>query len=70
MNLHAMRVIICTKPFAEQRFVRIKRNTSIVYAIYSQLQIGWQRIWRLYLKSFSLVPGVSGFSWDSSFITW
>ena len=25
---------------------------------------------RLFLETFNLVPGVPGFSWDSSFITW
>ena len=28
---------------------------------YSQLQIGWHRIWRLFLKTFNLVPGEPGF---------
>ena len=28
---------------------------------YSQLQIGWHRILRLFLKTFNLVPGVPGF---------
>jgi len=32
--------------------------------IYGQLQIGWHRIWRLFLKTFNLVPGVPKFSWD------
>jgi len=39
-------------------------------AMYSQLQIGWHSILRLFLKTFNLVPGVPGFSWDSSFINW
>jgi len=39
-------------------------------AMYSQLQIGWHRFLRLFLKTFNLVPGVPGFSWDSSFINW
>ena len=38
--------------------------------LYSQLQIGWHSILRLFLKAFNLVPGVPGFSWDSSLITW
>jgi len=40
---------------------------------YSQLQIGWHRILRLFLIFFNLVPGVPEFSWDLSvvlFITW
>jgi len=37
---------------------------------YSQLQIVWHSILRLFLKTFNSVPGVPGFSWDSSFITW
>ena len=41
-----------------------------IYCIYSQLQIRWHSILRLFLKTFNLVPGVPGFSWDSSFITW
>jgi len=31
---------------------------------YSQLQIGWHSILRFFLKTFDLVPGVLGFSWD------
>ena len=38
-------------------------------ALYSQLQIGWHSILRLFRKTFNLVPGVPGFSWDSLFIT-
>ena len=34
------------------------------YRNYGQLHIGWHRILRLFLKTFSLVPGVPGFSWD------
>ena len=37
---------------------------------YSQLQIGWHSTVRLFLKTFNLVPGVPGFSWDLSFISW
>ena len=37
---------------------------------YNQLQIGWHSILRLFLQTFNFVPGVPGFSWDSSFITW
>ena len=40
------------------------------YCAYSQLQIGWQSISRLFLKTFDLIPGVPGSSQDSSFITW
>jgi len=35
----------------------------------SKLQIGWQSILRLFLKTFDLVPGVPKFSLDSSAIT-
>jgi len=39
---------------------------------YSQLQIGWHRILRLFLKTFNLVPGIPGFLLNSSlsFISW
>jgi len=33
----------------------------------SQLQIVWNRIWRLFLKTFNFVPGVPGLLWDLSF---
>ena len=35
---------------------------------YSLLQTGWHRILRLILKTFNLVPGVPGFSWDLSLL--
>jgi len=35
---------------------------------YSRLQIGWQKILRLFLETFNLVPGVPGFSWDLSWV--
>ena len=35
---------------------------------YSRLQIGWNRILRLFLKTFNLVPRVPGFSWDLSLL--
>jgi len=38
--------------------------------MYSQLQKGRHWILRLFLKTFNLVPGVPGFSWDVPFITW
>ena len=38
--------------------------------LYSQLQIGRHSILRLFLKTFKLVPGVPGFSWDVPSITW
>jgi len=34
--------------------------------IHSRVQIGWQKILRLFLKTFNLVPGEPGFSWDLS----
>jgi len=37
--------------------------------IYSQLQIEWHTILRLFLKTFDLVPDVPGFSLDWSSIT-
>jgi len=37
-------------------------------AMYNQLQIGWHRILRIFLKSFNLVPGVPRFSWDLSLV--
>jgi len=48
------------------------RQDSLIYetSIYNQLQIGWHSILRLLVNTFNLVPGVAGFSWDSSFITW
>jgi len=45
-------------------------NKSHVANTYSQMQIGWHSILRLFLKTFNLVPDVPGFSWDSSLITW
>jgi len=35
---------------------------------YSQLQIGWHRIFRFFLKTFHIVPGVPGFLWDQSLV--
>jgi len=34
------------------------------------ISINFQFSLRLFLKTFTLVPGLLGFSWDSSFITW
>ena len=45
-------------------------NMSHVANTYSQLQIGWHSILRLFLKTFNLVPDVPGFSWDLSFVVW
>jgi len=41
---------------------------SVILCMYScsQLQIGWHSILRLFLKTFDWVPGVPGFSRDSS----
>ena len=43
-------------------YARDHSNSSHVGVvdIYSQLQIGWHRIWRLFLKTFNLVPGLPG----------
>jgi len=49
---------------------RVRSPCTHTTPSYSQLQIGWHRIWRLFLKTFNLVPGVPWLSWDSSFITW
>ena len=59
-------------PICKNTHHSICKNTdhSICKNTYSQLQIGWHSILRLFLKTFNLVPGVPGFSWDSSFITW
>jgi len=51
------------------RWLRYLFEAFLVW-LYSQLQIGWHIIWRLFLKTFNLVPGVAGFSWDLLFITW
>jgi len=36
--------------------------------LYSHLQIGWHSILTLFLKTFNLVPGAPGFSWDLSLL--
>ena len=41
-----------------------RMNQSCHTWMYSWLQIGWHSILRLFLKTFNLVPGVPGFSWD------
>jgi len=38
--------------------------------IYSELQIGWHRISRLFLNNLNLVPGVPGLYWDLSCVLW
>jgi len=40
----------------------------LISSTYSRLQIGQQKILRLRLKTFNLVPGEPGFSWDLSWV--
>ena len=44
----------------------IRIHTTVIYTsyTYSQLEIVWHSILRLFLLFFDLVPGVPGFSWD------
>jgi len=40
----------------------------IIIYIYSRLQISWPRILWLFLKTFNVVAGVPGFSWELSLV--
>ena len=40
----------------------------IIIYIYSRLQIRWHRILRFFLKTFNVVAGVPGFSWELSLV--
>jgi len=62
---------VCHDSLIAHVHTRIVFHRVLIFAYrFSQLQIGWHSILTLFLKTFNLVPGVPGFSWDSSFITW
>jgi len=51
-------------------YVCVWKYTAYLHLLrprYSQLQIGWHSISRLFLKTFNLVPGVPGFSMGPSY---
>jgi len=59
----------CVCVYVRQTNRKLECKKVLISNRYSQLQIGWHRIWRLFLKTFNLVPNVPGFSWDPSFNT-